>query len=311
MIFEKIFTGSELLLTEAALVERLKSEFHLKMDPHINHAGLIYTHPEVLEFLYRQYISIGQKHDLPVMIMTPTRKVNEESAGRSAFRYQKILQDASRLLNRIREDAGEYSGRIMIGGLLGCRGDAYSGKKELDAEEAFRFHQRQTMQFIPENIDYLFAGIMPEINESIGMARAMAETGLPYIISFMLRKEGCLPDGTYLCDAIQMIDKQLDPPPLCYMTNCIHPSNLIKAMSHEYNANRPELSRFMGIQANASDLSPEALNNCQVLQQGDFYRMAEEMHFLRKKYNLKIFGGCCGTNDTFLKMLSKKLTETA
>ena len=75
-IFEKIYEESKIILTEGAMVERLKSEFNAEIDSHINHAGLIYTNPELLEFLYRQYIDIGHKHNLPIMIMTPTRKMN-------------------------------------------------------------------------------------------------------------------------------------------------------------------------------------------------------------------------------------------
>ena len=85
MTFEKIYQNSRVILTEGALVERLKSEFNVKMDALINHAGLIYTHPESLEFLYRQYIEIGREFDLPIMIMTPTRKVNVESLKNSWF----------------------------------------------------------------------------------------------------------------------------------------------------------------------------------------------------------------------------------
>ncbi|NJO91665.1 MAG: hypothetical protein HC831_23905 [Chloroflexia bacterium] len=58
------------------------------------------------------------------------------------------------------------------------------------------------------------AGIMPEINEAIGLAKAMAETQLPYVISFMIRKDGRLLDGTLLFEAIEIIDKQVHPAPV-------------------------------------------------------------------------------------------------
>ena len=85
MSFEKIFQDSKFILTEGAIVERLNAEFNVKMDIFINHAGLIYSDPTILELLYRQYIDIGKKYNLPVMIMTPTRKVNFESIKKSRF----------------------------------------------------------------------------------------------------------------------------------------------------------------------------------------------------------------------------------
>lgn len=310
MSFNKIFRESKIILTEGALVERLKTEFNLEMDSSINHAGLIYSKPEILELLYRQYINIGEEYNLPIMIMTPTRKVNFELLNKSKFRNKAILSDACAFLNRIKENYIGYSQNIMIGGLLGCKGDAYSGDKILGIEESFIFHKQQTVQFQKEKIDFLFAGIMPEINEAIGMAMAMAETNIPYIISFMLRKDGRLLDGTALSDAIETIDKRVGLKPTCYMTNCIHPTNLIEALNNNINRKTSQLKRFSGIQANASILSCEELENCNTLQQDDFTNIVEEMYFLQKHFGLKIFGGCCGTNDEFIGNLAKKLTST-
>jgi len=148
---------------------------------------------------------------------------------------------------------------------------------------------------------------MPEINETIGMARAMADTNIPYVISFMIKKDGCLLDGTTISDAIKAIDKLVKPKPIFYMTNCIHPTNLIKALNSRKNKNKKILSRFRGIQANASMLSPEELNNCNIIQKDNFNNIVEEMQFLRENFGLKIFGGCCGTNDKFMEALSYKL----
>lgn len=50
--------------------------------------------------------------------------------------------------------------------------------------------------FLEAKVDFLYAGIMPALVEAIGMARAMENTGLPYIISFMIRSDGKLIDGT-------------------------------------------------------------------------------------------------------------------
>lgn len=311
MIFEEIYKKSEVILTEGAIFERLKNELNAALDSSINHAGLIYTNLEAIESLYRQYIDVSQKFDLPIMIMTPTRKVNKESIKRSTFTGKNLIHDSCYFLKRIKESYSDYSEKILIGGLLGCKGDAYSGVKVLEIKNAYSFHQLQTSQFEKENVDFLFAGIMPEINETIGMAKAMAETSIPYIISFMLRNDGCLMDGTVLTKAIEMIDNEVSPNPICYMTNCIHPTNLIQAINHEKNKNSQFLKRFKGIQSNASILSPEELNNCNTLRQDDFNNIIDEMCLLQNQFEFKIFGGCCGTNDKFIKSLSEKMTDQA
>lgn len=307
MSFESVYRNSALILTEGALAERLKSEFRLKMDAHINHAGFIYQEPQVLEKLYRQYIEIGRKHDLPVMVMTPTRKVNVESLGRSEFHHRNILSDAVTFLRNIRESYGGYADKILIGGLLGCKGDAYSGEKRLNALEAYHFHKQQTSKFQRKETDFLFAGIMPEIQEATGMARAMSETGIPYIISFMVQQDGCLLDGTSIADAISFIDQENSPEPVCYFTNCIHPANFRAALNNAKNKGKPQINRLTGTQANASALSCADLNNCDTLHQDDFNNIIEEMLSLQRDSGIKIFGGCCGTDDRFMEDLADKL----
>lgn len=305
--FEKIISDSPFIMTEGALAERLKSEFKVPIDPFINHAGLIYTHPKLFEKLYRQYIEIAMVFDIPIMIMTPTRKVNMDSLNKSAFSDKELIHDSCQLLNNIKSKYEHFLDNILIGGHLGCKGDAYSDKDALNSHESYSFHKKQTEQFSQENIDFLFAGIMSEINETIGMARAMAETKLPYIISFMIRKNGCLIDGTPISEAIKIIDASVKPKPLFYMANCIHPANLRLALAHDNNRNRCEMERFKGIQANASSLSPEELNSCGLLHQEDFDKMIEEMQVLHNHFNLKVFGGCCGTNNLFMYKLSSNL----
>lgn len=307
MPFEKLIQESKLILTEGAFVERLKSEFNLQPDRAINHAGFIYDNPEILKMLYRQYIEIGIRYNLPIMIMTPTRKVNFESLKNSQYSNRNIIADSCSFLNEIKESYPSFSHLVFVGGLMGCKGDAYSSINALGVEESYRFHKQQALQFQKEKIDFLFAGIMPAINETIGMAKAMAETKIPYIISFMVRKEGCLIDGTAISDAIRIIDSEIKPKPSCYMVNCIHPTNLIKAIKHNSNINQSQLKRLIGIQANASTLSPEELNNCEVLLQVDFATMIKEMIVLYRHFNFKILGGCCGTNDKFMNDLSAKL----
>ena len=297
------------MLTEGALVERLKNELGLTMDPYVNHAGLIYDNPDALATFYRQYIAIAQRYDTPIMLMTPTRKVNLDTVCRSKYSGRSVIADACAYLNSIKDGYRDFSDKVFIGGLLGCKGDAYKPGEALGEEEAYRFHSVQVAEFAKGKVDYLFAGIMPAIIENIGMARAMAESGVPYIISFMVRKDGCLLDGTPIAEATKLIDGKVDAPPIGYMANCIHPSNLIKALEQEVNANLRVSGRFLGIQANASSLEHDELNCCGVLQQEDFDVMVDEMLYLANEHQLKILGGCCGTDDVFIEKLAVKIKQ--
>ncbi len=139
------------------------------------------------------------------------------------------------------------------------------------------------------------------------MAKAMEETGLPYIISFMIRKNGCLIDGTSIHNAIKEIDRETKRQPLCYMANCVHPLVLKQAITHPSNQTELVRTRFCGLQANTSPLSPEELDQCEDLKTSDSVSLAEQMMDLNQYITMKIYGGCCGTTKTHMLEIAERL----
>lgn len=199
---------------------------------------------------------------------------------------------------------------IFVGGLMGCKGDAYTGAGSLEAGEAYEFHSWQAQLFRKARADFLFAGIMPVLPEALGMARAMESAGLPYIISFMIRDNGRLIDGTPVSEAIAAIDGAVSQKPVCYMTNCVHPAVLRKALACSFNRTEAVRKRFAGIQANASPMTPEELERGGEILVSGYGELAEEMLGLQRECNLKIFGGCCGTDHIYMEEMAERLKET-
>ena len=138
---------------------------------------------------------------------------------------------------------------MHVGGLMGCKGDAYRPTDVLPAAEARSFHAWQADLFAEAGADFLYAGIMPALPEAVGMAQAMTDSGLPYIVSFMIRDDGRLLDGTTIHEAILTIDAHIDVPPECYMTNCVHPTVVYAALSRPFNSTELIRERFSGIHA--------------------------------------------------------------
>jgi len=139
--------------------------------------------------------------------------------------------------------------------------------------------------------------------------QAMESTGLPYIISFMIRKNGNLIDGTTIHNAILNIDKETVRKPIGYMANCVHPTVLGKALSASFNKTKLVKERFCGIQANTSPLSPEELDNCSDLKSSDSVNLAVEMMKLEQYFTPKNFGGCCGTDNTHIEEIAKRIKK--
>jgi S-methylmethionine-dependent homocysteine/selenocysteine methylase len=193
MNFGTCYNHANAILMEGALGERLKREYGLSFDENVAMASLIYGEEgrHALQSIWEEYIAAAKEHNLPFLATTPTRRANMERIACSKF-DEKIIEDNVHFLTQIKKSCGI---EMYTGGLMGCKGDAYQATEVLSAAEAFSFHSWQADLFKNAGADFLFAGIMPALPEAVGMAKAMEQTELPYIISFMIRENGRLIDG--------------------------------------------------------------------------------------------------------------------
>lgn len=305
MDFRQCLAVHDKILMEGALGERLKREYQLAFDEHVAMAALIYQKAgrDALKTLWQQYLTIAEEYQLPFLATTPTRRANVERVSNSNYSAA-IIADNVHFLREIEQKSDTL---MFIGGLMGCKGDAYTGAGALRTDEALAFHRWQAELFAQTEVDFLYAGIMPTLPEAIGMAQAMASTLLPYMISFTIEENGCLIDGTPICDAIAAIDAQAPVPPVCYMTNCIHPRIAQKALAQPFNDQPAVHERFWGIQANTSPLAYAELDGAAELHCSEPVSFAQDIIALRDACGLKIVGGCCGTDDRHMTEIAKRL----
>jgi homocysteine S-methyltransferase len=302
---------SPLILTEGSVIERIRRNPVLALDPHISNSAFIYDPDgaEVLRDIYRQYIDIGNKHNLPIIILTPTWRANKERLQKSGYSYIDVNGDNFRLLNEIRKEYAGYSRMILIGGLIGCANDAYKPEESLTSEEAEEFHKYQLRQLAEAGVDFFIASTLPALSEAKGIAFAMSRFQIPYIISFVIRKNGCLLDGTPMDEAIKSIDEMTNPRPAFYMVNCVHPIVLNSAVESLKNSTDLLRQRLFGIQANTSCKSPEELEGLEILDTDDPISFSKAIIELYEKYGIKILGGCCGTDHTHINGIAEQYKE--
>lgn len=293
------------ILTEGSVIERLKREYKYPLDDVLSNSIMIYKNDgsSLLEKIYREYIDIALSSDLPIMLLTPTWRANKERTLKANVDLKAINNDAFTFIDNIRKSYDSFSEKIYIGGLTGCKGDAYKPEEALSENEAYYFHKDQMQTLADAGVDFLFASTLPALTEAIGIAKAMSETKKDYVISFVIRDNGNLLDGTFLTDAIRIIDESVPTPPIFYLTNCIHPDVLHKSFLMIKDENNILRKRLFGIQANASSKSPEELDTLEVLDADSPGNWALGMVDLGKKYNLKILGGCCGTDARFISSI--------
>ena len=179
--FKLRFAENEYMLMEGALGTRLKAEYGLEFDEAVAMAGLVYQENarEALGRLWGEYYQVAAAAGWPFLATTPTRRANRERVRASRFSPERIIGDNVDFLKEVRLScqegprAGAFAPPMYIGGLMGCRGDAYRADQALTPEEGESFHRWQAERFAGAGVDFLYAGIMPALPEAIGMAKAM------------------------------------------------------------------------------------------------------------------------------------------
>lgn len=308
--YKEFLQREPVIIVEGAVIERLRREVTIPLDPPLLNASWIYSGEgaALLRRIYEGYITCAVRSNLPAIILTPTWRANPERISVSGYRADDVNGDCFRFLDAIRSGFGPLAERIAIGGLMGCRGDSYSPAEALSPADATAFHRKQALQLAGAGVDFLIGSTLPALSEALGMARAMCESGAPYILSFVLRPEGTLLDGTILSDAIRTIDAVVSPRPLLYMINCVHPDNFRKALAAPGQDRSITDTRIAGLQANTSRKSPEELDGRETLDGEEPYTFGKLMGELHKDFSLRLLGGCCGTDDRHIEAMVSYLT---
>jgi S-methylmethionine-dependent homocysteine/selenocysteine methylase len=180
---------------------------------------------------------------------------------------------------------------IVLNGVVGPSGDGYRVGEARSAKAAEAIHTPQIEALARAGVDMITAVTMNYAAEAIGVARAAAMTGTPHVISFTVETDGNLPSGQPLHDAIAEVDAETAASALFYMVNCAHPTHFSDKLDG------PLRARIGGVRANASRLSHAELDEATELDDGDPAEFgALYGDFPRLLPNLRIIGGCCGSD---------------
>jgi S-methylmethionine-dependent homocysteine/selenocysteine methylase len=220
--------------------------------------------------------------------------------GYSDHDLQRVNQKAVAFVRGLKTAAQNGSLHIALSGNIGPRGDGYVAEQTMTPAEAQEYHLPQIQTFGQEGVDLVTAMTISYSDEGIGILRAAQEVGVPGVISFTVEKDGHLPGGETLKDAVERSERLTDRYAAHYMINCAHPEHFRDVLREEGEWKK----RIAGIRANASTKSHAELDESETLDIGNrdllVVRYLELMHLLPE---VKIFGGCCGTDHSHLEVI--------
>ncbi len=299
MDITQIIDSSPLILTECAITERLRRRQDVQLHPTLFNTPLIYDEigKKRLKEIYGQYRHIASTAELPIILCAPTWRIDQNRITEAGFDNQ-LNQDAVHFMRGLQSEWAEKQSPLFIGGLIGPKNDCYSPESALSQNEAKSYHHWQIKELEAAEVDCIVAQTIPAVSEGAGIAECLSNSTTPYIISFVINRSGEVLDGAPLAQAIQYIDNSVSRPPVGYMVNCTYPTFICPD-------SQPAalFQRLIGIQANSSSKDHDQLDESATLQQDDLSHWGDNMLRLNRKFGMKILGGCCGTDDTYLQYL--------
>jgi homocysteine S-methyltransferase len=194
---------------------------------------------------------------------------------------------------------------MLVGGVIGPRGDAYNIGRTPDAAEAQDYHAEQIDTFRKAGADHVTAMTFSSVEEAIGLARAANAAEMPVVVSFIVARGGRLLGGETIEDAITRVDAATGSAPAYYMINCTHPTEFTPGLT-----DGAWMARLGGFLPNA--VAMETLDLCKLghLEDGDPVELGGQMAELARRFPyVNVWGGCCGTDGRHIGEITRQVGE--
>lgn len=315
-MFNPFRSKDEVILTEGGLETTVEFKTDCKLREFASFEMLF--SPKWREWLTREsmsYVDTAASSGHQIFLDTHTWRASDrwfEKLGTSPQEQLEIAPTSLEVLTEVKRRSEASGQPVMLYKIasIGPKYDAYNPKESMSVEEARCYHEKMVRQLAKLGVDAVAPLTFTSSSEATGVALACAESCIPCIVAFTLADDGKLPSGETLEEAIHTVDASVEPKPVFYMINCVHPDNIRAILEDGRQSEKPWLHRLKGIRANASARSHEELDNSDVLDEGDPSEWADAMVALRRDFpDFQIMGGCCGTDGAHQRALASRLSQ--
>jgi len=262
-----------------------------------------------LESYYRTYAEIGREQGVGAILDTPTWRASADwgsKLGYSSADLDRVQHVAVELVRGVCEDFGDGGPGFLVSGAIGPRGDGYNPEELLSPEVAVEYHEPQIASLAAAGADLVTVLTMTHAGEAAGVVRAAQRVGIPVVVSFTVETDGRLPSGQALGEAIAEVDAATDRAAAYFMVNCAHPTHFEGVLRD--SAGEQWLERLVGVRANASAMSHAELDEAEELDDGDPADLAAGYAVLASLLpNLRVVGGCCGTDHRHVAAVGREV----
>lgn len=270
----------------------------------------LFERPEALAALrgmYQRYLETAAAHGVSVLMGGLDYRASPDWGSKLGYSVDALADVQHRCIDFLRDVAKPFRSRIpsiLIAGIIGPRGDAYSLNRTITAESAEEYHSVQLATLARVGVDVVTAMTFNSVPEAVGVARAVARADLPLGICFTLDGTSKLGSGPTLREAVEATDREAgDAKPDFYGINCSHPIEFEPALEPG-----DWIERIRMLRPNASAMDKIALCKIGHLEEGDPPELGRLMGELARRYpHIDMWGGCCGTWEKHLGQIAQQV----
>ena len=264
---------------------------------------------DLLAEYFRDHLQLAADAGIGIVLETPTWRANADWGARLAYdiaALDRVNRDAVTFLRDLHAEFGDVD--LIVSGNIGPRGDGYKPTELLTPKVAESYHRPQIDSFVAAGADRVTMLTATHAAEPIGVVRAAAAAEIPVVIAFTVETDGHLPTGQSLHEAIAEVDAATNGAALHFGVNCAHPDHFSKSLA----VDSPAIDRIELLRANASRASHAELDEADELDAGD----PDELGLLyaelrRKRPQLRVLGGCCGTDVRHVRAIARSCADAS
>lgn len=263
-----------------------------------------------LSDMYERYLETAAVNGFSVLIGGLDYRASPDWGAKLGYSPEALVDVQSRCIDFLRQVAKPFEKRIpaiLISGIIGPRGDAYSLNRTITSESSEEYHSVQLGSLARAGVDFVSAMTFNSVPEAVGVARAAAHVNLPLGICFTLDSgTSRLKSGPTLREAIEATDHEAgEAKPDFYGINCSHPFEFESALEPG-----DWVKRIRMLRPNASAMDKIALCKIGHLEEGDPQELGMLMGDLARRYpHIDIWGGCCGTWEKHLGQIAQQVKQ--
>lgn len=264
---------------------------------------------DAMRDMYRRYLDVAAQHGCVALMGGLDYRASPDWGAKLGLSLDALADIQHRAIGFLRDVSQPYRGQlpdILIAGIIGPRGDAYSLNRTITADEAEAYHGVQLATLKAANVDLVSAMTFNNAPEAVGVSRAAARVGLPIAVYFTLTSEHRLRSGPSLAEAIVATDAEAgEARPDFYGVNCSHPIEMLPALD-----DGAWMGRVRSFRPNAVMMDKLSLCKLGHLEEGDPAALGSLMGMLARRYpQVDIWGGCCGTWEKHLGHIAASVRQ--